>query len=223
VADVVIDDSGNVSAGSGVPLALFNSILAYQTADNPLPDPATPDADWDAPAADWAEAMTEVVVKIKRAWAREANAHGAVLPDEPAGKSLIAQPNTTSASAQDTSLTFPVLNGERWHVEVDCVVSCSGIGGVKIGLNGPGGSTVSGYVDGAGASATTWTSAVITALATPVGVFSAAAGGNRMCRLRATIVAGADGDVTFQFASVTGGQTSTIIFATLRAQPVTGV
>lgn len=79
MADVVINDAGAVSAGSGVPLSLYNSIVTYETAANPLADPNVPDADWDDTPEAWTQLVLPLVVKTKRAWAREANRHAAVL------------------------------------------------------------------------------------------------------------------------------------------------
>jgi hypothetical protein len=75
---VAVDDDGNVTGG-GIALALYTAIEAQQTAARPLPDPNVPDDDWDDGAASWRAAMLDIVVKTRRAWAREALAHASVL------------------------------------------------------------------------------------------------------------------------------------------------
>lgn len=221
IGSVTIDDNGNAS-GSGTALDLYNEILALETAASPLPDPNTPDSDWDGTAAAWKAEILPLVVKIKRAWARQATEHATILGTGE-GLSLNAPASTTSASLVATNLTFPVKSGEIWAVEVDGTVQCSSTGGVALGLSGPAGSTAHGYVDGAYTSSLAWTSAALTALGTPTGVLNAAAGASRAARLRATVTAGADGNVTFQFAAVVAGQTATIDAGTmLRARRLTG-
>lgn len=71
---VSVDDAGAVT-GTGDALALYNQIETIQVADNPLPDPTTPDDDWDQGAEAWSRMILPMVVKMKRAWAREALAH----------------------------------------------------------------------------------------------------------------------------------------------------
>jgi hypothetical protein len=75
---VSVDDAGAVT-GTGDSLALYNSIAALAVAANPLPDPDHPDHDWEGTAVEWHAEMLNIVVKIKRGWAREAQGHAAVL------------------------------------------------------------------------------------------------------------------------------------------------
>lgn len=220
---VAIDDAGAAS-GSGTSLSLYNSILTYETTANPLPDPETPDPDWDGSLSEWSEMVLTQALKVKRSWARTANAHADILTDTDTtiGQALLALQSTTLATPVDTLLTFPVLAGEVWHVEFDALLTC-GTGGVKLGVNAPALSTVVGQVFGAAASAAAFTSAPIAAIGTPVGAL-AASGASRIARLTAVVTVAADGALTIQFASVTNGQTSTIqASASLRARKLVGV
>lgn len=75
---VSVDDAG-AATGSGMALALYNAIVSIQVAANPLPDPSNPPLDWDDTAEDWRKTTLGIVVKTKRAWAREAQQHANVL------------------------------------------------------------------------------------------------------------------------------------------------
>lgn len=219
---VTIDDAGNAS-GSGSALALYTAIHAIETAANPLPS-STPDDDWEGSLSEWETLVLTQIVKVKRSWARAAQAHADILTDTDTtiGMALLALQSTTLATAVDTLLTFAVLAGEVWHVEFDALLTC-GTGGVKLGVNAPAASTVVGQVFGAASSATLFNSAPIAAIATPVGAL-AVSGASRVARMTATVTVAADGALTVQLASVTAGQTSTIqAGASLRARKLTGV
>ncbi len=71
---VTIDDKGEAH-GEGHALGLYHAILAEESAAKPLADPATPDPDWEGTPEDWAELITALNVKMKRAWACTARAH----------------------------------------------------------------------------------------------------------------------------------------------------
>lgn len=218
---VAIDDTGAASGG-GTALALYNSIRTYEEGARPSPDPGTPDPDWDGTASEWRAVVVTQSVKVKRSWARTANAHADILGGALA-LALLAAQATTLATPVDTPLSFPVRAGEVWHVSFDALLTCGGAAGVKLGVNAPSGSTVTGQVFGAAASAVAFTSAPLTAAGTPVGAF-AASGASRAVQLLATITVIADGVVTLQFGSVTATQSSTIqAGACLRAQKVVGV
>lgn len=70
---VTVDSSGNVT-GSGQALALYNAISNEEQADNPLPNPAVMPPGWDGTLASWVSVSTDIMVKIKRSWARQARA-----------------------------------------------------------------------------------------------------------------------------------------------------
>ncbi len=227
---VTIDDAGAAS-GSGLALALYTSIDAIEEAANPLPDPTTPDADWDETPAEWREMVVKQAVKVKRAWAREAKRHADVIaplfvdPDTTVGKYLLAPVASTLATAVATGLTFPVLAGEVWHVECDLLVSCSGAGGVKLAFDAPAASTVAGGAVGSSTAVTAFTSASLAALGTLTAVaFCTAAATLRVVRAFVVVVAAADGAITLQFAAGTAGQTATIVTgSSMRARKVSGV
>lgn len=127
----------------------------------------------------------------------------------------LAAPDATTASnviANIPSLTVPVQAGETWEIELFCNLTCSGVGGVKFGLDCPAGCTVEGYVFGCGASNIAFNSAAVLAQGTLYGVLSNVAGGVRkMGTLKATvIVGGVGGNITMAWASVTNLQTSTM-------------
>ncbi len=75
---VSVDDAGVVT-GTGDSLALYDSIAALAVAANPLPDPDHKDDDFDGTQAEWHATMLDIVVRIKRGWAREAQGHAAIL------------------------------------------------------------------------------------------------------------------------------------------------
>lgn len=75
---VSIDVNG-AATGSGAALALYNAISTIQQADNPLPNPDVKDDDFDGTAREWHDTMLAQNVKVKKAWAREAQAHANVL------------------------------------------------------------------------------------------------------------------------------------------------
>lgn len=74
VGTITIDDTGAAS-GTGAARELYELIAEVQQAYKPLTDPEEPDADFDGSKAEWKAAMLPFVVRVKRAWAREAIAH----------------------------------------------------------------------------------------------------------------------------------------------------
>ena len=209
---VTIDDAGNAS-GSGSALALYNSILTIEVAANPLTDPNVPDPDWEDTAAEWQTTFLAQNVKIKRAWARTAQEHADILGGDSA-LFLAAAPTTNVITATNTLLAVAAAAGETWLIEVTGQVQCSASGGVKLGLGFTGTGTVVGEVDGGGAALTSFVSALIATLGTPVGAFATAVASARTFRLTARVTATTAGSITFQFASVTAAQISTVLAGT---------
>ncbi len=78
IGTVSVGDDAAVT-GSGDCLALYNSISSIAVAAHPLPNPDHKDDDFDGTAAEWHATMLDIVVKIKRGWAREATAHATIL------------------------------------------------------------------------------------------------------------------------------------------------
>ena len=133
---------------------------------------------------------------------------------------------TTSTTSQDSNLTFAVNSGEVWICEANLLVNCSGgAGGVKIGFSDPGGGggTIVGYSDGCAADATLKTGAVISTFGAQ-GAFSTVDSVTNSARMSVVITAAAAGNITVQYASVTGGETTLLIAgSSLVARRVNGV
>ncbi len=111
IGTVTVGDDGAVT-GSGDCLALYDSISAFAVAANPLPDPDHPDHDWDGPAEEWRVTMLDIVIKIKRGWAREASAHAAILG------------RRGGLSHRAVTTTGPILAADEY---VACGVKAAGI------------------------------------------------------------------------------------------------
>lgn len=146
---VSIDDNGNAT-GSGDALALYNSILAVETAANPLADPNAPDADWDDTQAAWSALVTPINVRIKRAWAREAQAHADVLSggnvlqslavtgDVLIGSSVVVAPTRAGSIV----LTLPASAPVGHSVDI---VEVSGAVVFTVTIAPPGGESLAGF------------------------------------------------------------------------------
>lgn len=77
LGSITIDDQGEIDpSSSGAALVLYNLIKSIQP---PGPDPESPPADWDQSAAAWRDTMKPYMVKLRRAWAREATAHASLV------------------------------------------------------------------------------------------------------------------------------------------------
>lgn len=167
---------------------------------------------------EWEEAALPQMVKVRTSLAELAVADATALigfAPFAISQALTANATGTSGTTATDTLLQAALGVGEWIVTVEGKVTCSGVGGVKVGLAFTGTASIrEGHVAGAGADALTWLSANHPTLGTPVGAFSAAAGGERMFRLSATLTVTAAGVVKFQYASVTNTQTSTVIAGT---------
>ncbi len=75
---VSVDDNGVVT-GSGDAKTLYDTIEAAEIAVSPLPNPAVKPPDFEGTALAWLQAVKPLMVRIKRAWARQALAIATVL------------------------------------------------------------------------------------------------------------------------------------------------
>jgi len=124
---------------------------------------------------------------------------------------LAANFTTTVVTATSTLLTFQVVSGEVWIVDVQMTVQCSGTGGVKVAVGAPAGSTVEGWYLSSLGAITTLSYQRITAINTLTATAThTVATTPTPDVMRFTITAGATGAVSVQAASVTNGQTTTI-------------
>jgi hypothetical protein len=118
---------------------------------------------------------------------------------------------TTGVTAVTTGLSFAVGASENWEFDVELQVQCSSTGGIKFSITGPVAGNVESNVYGTAAAVTAITSQRITALATLTTIIFNNAAIVGWVRIRGTYRGGANaGTVTFNFASVTSGQTSTM-------------
>lgn len=125
---------------------------------------------------------------------------------------------TTSATAQNTALTFPVRDGEQWLVEFWGFAGCSTLNGMKYAIGAPSGSTVDGILDSSLGASTTDARVAITAVNTLTSAVHTVAGGERDDHINARLTIVGSGSVTIQVASNTGGDTTTLrSLACLRA------
>jgi hypothetical protein len=118
---------------------------------------------------------------------------------------------TTSATLVDiTGLVTPTLpTSSAWYFEIYLATTCTGTGGIKFGFTAPSGGTGFLYVEGISTTVTGYQSTVTTGTITGVGVTRV--NGNAGVRLFGRIsIDTTPGVVQIQFASGTGGQTSTI-------------
>lgn len=108
---VTVDSNGNVT-GSGQALALYNAISSEEQADNPLPDPTTPPAGWEGTLASWAKTATDVSIKIKKSWARQARACASIATYATANASVSVTIPTGSGGAGLQRLPTNIVAGE---------------------------------------------------------------------------------------------------------------
>lgn len=126
---------------------------------------------------------------------------------------LASNLTTTSASAQNvTGFAFAIAASQTWTFDVLLLVGCNNTGGVKVDVNGPAGSTLVAEANGMAGSATAFTSARLSAIATLSGVaFNTANLATGYIRLTGTIFsAGTAGSVQVRYAAGTATQTATI-------------
>ena len=118
---------------------------------------------------------------------------------------------TTSATAVDvTGLVTPTLPANStWYFEIYLSVTCSGTGGLRFGFTAPSGADGAFFIVGtATTAATSQQTSTAGALA---GTAINRAATSSLGKLYGRVIIGANaGAVQLQFASATGGQTSTI-------------
>ena len=118
---------------------------------------------------------------------------------------------TTATGATSTALTFNVVSGEVWFVDVQVTAQCSSTGGVKYAVAAPAGSTIEGWVYSSTSAVATLSYQRLTAIATLTGtLLHTVATTPAPDVIRFVLVAGATGAVTIQAASGTSGQTTTL-------------
>jgi hypothetical protein len=118
---------------------------------------------------------------------------------------------TTSATLVDiTGLVTPTLpTSSAWYFEIYLATTCTGAGGIRFGFTTPSGGSGFLYVEGISTGVTGYQSTVTTGTITSVGVTRV--NGGAQVRLFGRIsIDTTPGVVQIQFASGTGGQTSTI-------------
>lgn len=118
---------------------------------------------------------------------------------------------TATAAATVTGLSFGVVAGEVWRVEVNMTAQCSGTGGVAYAVSAPAGSTIEGWVQSSTNAITTLSyqrlTAINTLTATALHTVATTPGPDRIVFV---ITAGATGTIAIQAASKTSGQTTTV-------------
>jgi hypothetical protein len=129
---------------------------------------------------------------------------------QPVAIYLTADFTTTSATAQNTALTFPVRNGEVWMLEYWGFAGCSTVNGMCYAIGAPTGTVVDGILDSSLGAATTDARVQITAVNTLTSAVHTVAGGQRDDYINARLAIVGNGSVTIQAASATGGDTTTI-------------
>ena len=141
-------------------------------------------------------------------------------------KSLTSDFTTTSASAVATNLSFAAAASDVWLVEFEGTVQCSSTGGVKASFTLPTGATIEGFAIGGSTGVTAMTSSRITAGSTLTSAFAAVATTPLFLNIRARIKGNGvnSGNITLNFASTTGGQTTTVFAGSaMKAQRLTEV
>ena len=131
---------------------------------------------------------------------------------------------TTAATAQSTKLSFAVVKGESWDVEVCGNGGCSTVDGMKYAIACPAGSVLSGELDSSSANiaVANWTRQALTASTLSAATHVGATNAGRPDRINARVTVGADGFITLQAASATAADTTTVYAKTyLRASKVT--
>jgi len=124
---------------------------------------------------------------------------------------LAASFTTTSTTATSTALTFQVVAGEVWVVEIQATTQCSGTGGMKYAIAAPAGSTIEGWIRSSTSAVTTLSYQRVTAIGTLNSTaLHTVATTPAPDVIKFCLVAGATGAVTLQATSVTSGQTTTI-------------
>ena len=123
---------------------------------------------------------------------------------------------TTTTNASQIAITelkvTPSIN-KRYKVTVQLHLGCSGSGGVRVGITIPTGASI--FITGFGTGQPGATNSIMSFITASAGLFQnpyvIQSSSNGMCIINGEIEMGATaGDVQLRFASVTGGQTSTV-------------
>lgn len=117
---------------------------------------------------------------------------------------------TTSVTAVDTNLKFPVKAGEVWWFSYVGGAGDSAVGGMKYAIGAPVGSTVDAWHLGSGAVITTRVYAQFLAINTLGSVVHNVAGGERDDKIEGVVKVAIDGNISIQAATVTAATTATI-------------
>jgi hypothetical protein len=118
---------------------------------------------------------------------------------------------TTSATAVDvTGLVTPTLPANStWYFEIYLSVTCSGTGGLRFGFTAPIGASGALFIEGTATTAATYQQTSTTGALAGTAINRSAT--SSLGKLYGRVIIGANaGAVQLQFASATGGQTSTI-------------
>ncbi len=137
---------------------------------------------------------------------------------------LAADFTTTAATAQATKLTFAVVRGECWDVEVWGYGACSTTTGMKYEIDCPTGSRASGELESSSANAAVanWTTQGLTAGTLSAATHVGASNSGRPDRINVRVIVGSDGFITLKVASAAAGDTTTLsALSYLRAFKVT--
>jgi hypothetical protein len=125
--------------------------------------------------------------------------------------SLTSNFTTTSASETASLLSFAANANEVWLIEFDGSIQCSSTGGVKASFTLPAGATIEGFAIGGTSGVTAQTASRITAGSALTSAFATVATTPLPLRVRARVkMSSTPGNITLNFASTTGGQTSTV-------------
>jgi hypothetical protein len=131
----------------------------------------------------------------------------------PLVKNITGTQSTTSNSASNIlGANFSVAANETWSFEFNIQIGCSGVGGVRFALTFPGAANLRSVLVGTSTGSTSQDSEVISTSGTLTTVaFNSVNSQDGFLRVTGTIFNGAaSGTVQLQYASQTGGQTSTV-------------
>jgi hypothetical protein len=131
---------------------------------------------------------------------------------------------TTSATAVDvTGLVTPTLPANStWSFEIYLSVTCSGTGGLRFGFTAPSGADGALFIVGTATTAATSQQTSTTGALAGTAINRAAT--SSLGKLYGRVIIGANaGAVQLQFASATGGQTSTIVGTGISIMRITRV
>lgn len=123
------------------------------------------------------------------------------------------QTTTSSTQVAVTELKVTPTINKRYKVTGHVHLGCSGSGGVRVGISIPTGASI--FITGFGTGQPGTTNSIMSFITASAGLFQnpyvVQSSSNGMCIINGEIEMGATaGDVQLKFASVTGGQTSTV-------------